>query len=420
MLLAATRAAGGAPPCAVVHISNQAAEASSRDAQWRQDLQTFAVEIVRRHPDPFRCLPRARFEAEIARLQEVVPRLKEHEILIRLMRITAQLGDAHTGVGWERFRRFYPLGMSWFRDGLLVAAAPADRRELLGARLVRIGDTPIESALVAVAELIPHENEPWLRQQSPTYLVTPEILDALGILPDSGASRFVFRTAAGKEVTAELAPVTRGAPLNLARAVDPNGPAAPLYRRKADLEYWYEYLADSKTLYVKYNRCSQRKDLPFKRFCEQVWTAVEANGADRFVIDLRQNAGGDSALFRPMLDELKRRDFGRRSRLVAIIGPGTFSSGYLNALELKRHAGATLVGSATGQRPNHFGEVRSFVLSNSGVRVQHSTKFFRTMEDDPPSLEPDITIEALGSDYLAGRDPVLERILELKDALPRR
>jgi hypothetical protein len=86
----------------------------------------------------------------------------------------------------------------------------------------------------------------------------------------------------------------------------------------------------------------------------------------------------------------------------------------LNALRLKKETKAILVGEPTGQRPNAYGEVRTMTLPHSKLLVLYSTKFFKTMNDDPPSLAPDVPIERSSWDYVSGRDPVLERALNYK------
>ena len=87
------------------------------------------------------------------------------------------------------------------------------------------------------------------------------------------------------------------------------------------------------------------------------------------------------------------------------------SSGLLNAISLRQQTHGTFVGEATGGKPNHFGEVGSFRLPNSQLLVTYARKFFSTVSGDPASLFPDTTIELSSADYFAGRDPVLENIL---------
>jgi hypothetical protein len=78
---------------------------------------------------------------------------------------------------------------------------------------------------------------------------------------------------------------------------------------------------------------------------------------------------------------------------------------------------AVTVGEETGGRPNHYGEVRFFLLPNSKIPVQYSTKYFSNYPEDLPSLSPDVKVETSFSDLLSCRDPVLETILEYDTSL---
>ena len=69
---------------------------------------------------------------------------------------------------------------------------------------------------------------------------------------------------------------------------------------------------------------------------------------------------------------------------------------------------ATLVGQPTAQGVNHFGEVKTFRLPNSRVTIQYSTKYFRIIEDDSSTIQPDVHIEPSIKDYKNGRDVVNE------------
>lgn len=97
----------------------------------------------------------------------------------------------------------------------------------------------------------------------------------------------------------------------------------------------------------------------------------------------------------------QRSALGKEGRLFVIIGRQTFSSGILNAVALKK-AGAILIGEATGGKPNHYGEVKSFTLPNSNLDVTYSTKYFKMLSEDTPSLMPDIPAPLTMADYLKG------------------
>jgi C-terminal processing protease CtpA/Prc len=131
------------------------------------------------------------------------------------------------------------------------------------------------------------------------------------------------------------------------------------------------------------------------------------------IVDLRFNGGGDSRVVKPLLDGLKARPaLSQPGHLYALIGPHTFSSGLFAANSFHASLHAVMVGEPVGNKPNHYGEARSFTLPNSMLNVHYSTKHFHMVRDgDPPSLEPDIAVPTSFEDYLAGRDRVLETAL---------
>ena len=164
-------------------------------------------------------------------------------------------------------------------------------------------------------------------------------------------------------------------------------------------------------LYVKYNRCADSPKHSFAGFADAVMAAAEDPAVTRIIVDVRHNGGGNSEVFRPLVPRLREwaaDDPGRV--LVAVIGRGTFSSGQMNAADLRK-IGAVVVGEPTGQKPNAFGEIKTFTLPRSGLTVRYSTKRFETDPSDPPSMMPDVAVGSLSTDFFAGRDPVLDAAL---------
>jgi hypothetical protein len=395
-------------------VSAQNTTELSREEKWREDLKFLAVELPKRHKNLFFKITREQFDREIAKISEAVPKLTDSEIKLALWRLAAVIGDAHTRVQYSK-EKTYPIILYQFPDGVFAAATTEESKAVLGAKLVKIGKIEVERAKEAVRSIIPVENESWFKQQFPNYLTDPEILYLLKILPDRNEGDFTFRDRKGKQLSIKLRPVAVKDQVKWIRPFDSPAGALPLYLRNPELFYWYEYLADSKTLYLNYRRCANMESQPFKVFAEKLLKFMDENRVERLVIDLRQNGGGNSTIFDPFILALsKRADLNRTGRLFALVGRGTFSSAYLNALRLKKETRAILVGEPTGQRPNAYGEVRTMNLPQSKLLVLYSTKFFKTMNDDPPSLTPDVLIERSSWDYVYGRDPALERAMNYK------
>lgn len=382
------------------------------EEKWREDLRYLATELPRLHKNAFFQVTQKEFEQAVQELDEAIPSLQEHEIIVGFMQIVAMLGDAHTGLSISHKAtgfRTYPLRLYWFSDGLYVTDTVPAYRRALGARLIQIGETDVEKAYTAVRNVIPHENEAWVKYLSPKYLVTPEILHALGIIPDLRAGRFTFEDGNGTLFSLEMRSVPPGNQVDLLPAVDPA--KLPLSNIKKGVNYWYAYIEDKQTLYFQYNKCSNRDEKPFTEFSKEMLSFLDQYPVEKFIIDIRYNGGGDSSLLRPLITEIKNRPgINQKGRLFVLVGRNTFSSAIINAIELRNQTSAIFVGEPTGGNPNHFGHPEVLRLPNSALELSYSTKYFN-LSNDESSLIPDITVPLSSADYFAGRDPVLEKIL---------
>lgn len=393
------------------------ASASSRDQAWRQDIAALHDGLPSHHANLFFQTTREAWDSAVAELDASVPGLQDYEVVVGMMKVVAMVGDAHTTIqGPAEGFRSYPLRFTPFSDGLYVTGATQETAAALGARVVAIGETAIEDAIAAVGAIVPHQNEAWLRNQSPPWLAMAEVLAALHLAPDSEHASFVIEGADGRR-RFDLSPMPRGSSLALFVSL-PGGVPAPAYRRNLNLNYWFEYEAVTRTLLVEYNKCSSMASPTPEEFSKSLLAAANANPVARVVFDLRNNGGGDSSILSRLVADLynNRSDLSAPGAFYGIIGNATFSSGMMNALDLRR-GGGVLYGEPTGGKPNAYGDVKSFALPNSGFAVYYSTKLFTLVDGDPASVEPDVFVPISFEQYQAGRDPVLEAIVGRRSPL---
>lgn len=397
--------------------------------QWREDLRYLAQELPRRHPNPFHAISANAWAQEVAALDEAIPTLPDHVIVVRLTRLVALLGDVHNSLsraGSPYVFRQYPLSLINRPDGIFVqtiASNPVstnrgivDNNRLTLRRVVAIGGLNIEQVKERAASLIAAENAYSATTSLAGLLVIPEVLHALGIITDMERGVYTLEDEAGQRIEKEFAPFTL-TELNQMTALSWVGIrrwTPPLYNsRPSTLNYWYAYLPESRVLYLRYVRCQEMANQPFASFMQELAGIASVNPINRLILDLRFNGGGNSAILDPLIEGIRNEpSVNQRGKLFVLINNGTFSSATLNANSLQLRTNAILIGEPTGDRPNGYGEVRQFTLPNSGLTVNHATRFFRLrLQDDPPALMPDVLVPYPFLTYVEGRDPVLEAAL---------
>jgi hypothetical protein len=400
--------------------------------QWRQDLRFLANELPRRHRDPFTRTTRAAFDSAVAALDQRIPALRDHEVVVGMASLVAMLRDGHTrltlpedtALGWDRahtttppprdsslYFHHLPVRFALFSDGLFVTAATAEHRGLIGSRVVSIGGVAADAALQRVRGVVHADNEMGYRMVSPTRLAIPEVLHALGIARGlDEASIEVERAGRRRAVTLQALRPFSGTRILEAREI---GPAA-LSERHLDRRYWMELIPRGRVLYVQFNEISDGPDESVAAFARRMERLAADSGAERLILDLRHNPGGDNGLSRGMLLALTRSErLNRFGRLYTLIGRETFSAAQMLANDLERLTNTLFVGEPSGSSPSAYGDSRRFQLPNSGLTVRASSIYWRDMSGNErrPWTDPDLPVEVSSADYFAGRDPVLEAAL---------
>jgi hypothetical protein len=393
----------------LVVVAIVVAQPADRKGKWGEDLTVFSRTLKSGQYKFDARNDVAAFDAEIASLQRDAGSLTDAAITLRLMKLVAAPHDGHSHVVLPLFTPFsrLPLTVEWYADGLAVTSAAPEYRDALGLEVTKIGTMTPEQVLAAVAPYISHENEFALRAESPGYLTTLELLQAVGAADASGRVTLALVKPDGSSIELTVVP---GHPLKWF-TVDAFTPDNDLTRRHPDLRYyWSEYLPEHATMYVQYTSCQDDPKRPFDAFAAATLAEADRRQVTRWVIDLRRNTGGRSSVIKPLLEGLARRAV--RQPVFVLIGGSTFSAAIENAMELRLKLHATLVGEPTGGKPNIYGNPKTLTLPNSQLHVQYSTSFVRHAPDTgPPEVDPDVRVSPALADVRAGRDPVLETAL---------
>ena len=263
--------------------------ATTRDGKWQQDVEFFALMLSKLHVNPFSNISKERVDQLTSELLSNIPSLTDQEVKVGLMRIIAAIGDSHTTCSLSDLNLSkYPFQAICFKDGIYALLASEEHRDILNCRIIRIGDTDITKAYAAVSEVIPHENDSYLRFALTKYIAIPEILQATGIIENINQVSFIFQQADSTYITKEFNPVPMDSMLKMTYIGAPKRLKVPEYLGPGKF-YSFKYFEDKSVLYVDYRVCRDMDHLTVKQFSDNVFAFLDSCNVNKCIIDLRAN-----------------------------------------------------------------------------------------------------------------------------------
>lgn len=388
---------------------------SNRNTRWIEDINLLSSELSQKHKNLFFQKSKEDFFKEIASLKANIESLNDYEIKLQIAKIVASIRDAHTSVPLQ-INLLLPLELYWFSDGIYVIATLTEYKDLLYCKITKVDKIDIEEVINILSTIISYENQSYLKSQIPKYFPAIELLYDLGIVNDIDCLELTFENENKIIRTLEIKSLPLRAWREKQSLINSDlmlSNKLPLYRRNSDSYYWFEYLEVSNTIYFKYNVCRDMSSTDLITFSKRIIQFIEEHIVEKFIIDLRNNFGGNSSLLEPLMDYVKQCEkINKKGNLFVIIGRETFSSALLNVLYLKENSSAIFIGEPTGGKPNCYGELQRLILKNSGLTVCYSTMYYKIIEDDTLlSFLPDVNISITVQNYINNQDPCLEYII---------
>ncbi|MBX2927812.1 MAG: tetratricopeptide repeat protein [Saprospiraceae bacterium] len=405
------------------------AQTSLSAAGWQSDLRFLQQTVHKDYSFLFKKITTEKWDAEVDKLHKSIPAMQPHEILAGFGRIVSAFGYGHTDIGWAQApvkTHIVPLNLYWFSDGIHVEGCRKDMAEALGAKLLKVEGMAVEKAVEALRPLLPVENEQYFKAYILDFLLVPEALHVQGITKslkqtitlsferDGKSFDKTFKTVPAFRFQRKYSFVTPGGDWLSVR----DQSTTPHYLKNLDKIYYFEYLPERKTLYVRQSQMLDDKDETIANFYKRVFDYAEKNDVERFVLDVRLNGGGNNYKNKPIVKGLIRaKKINQPGKLFVLIGRRTFSACQNLVNELHTYTDAIFVGEPTSENINFYGDNRRVELPNSKLPVFLS---FAWWQDKPQWenddwLAPQLAVDMSFADYRSNRDPVLETALNFAD-----
>ena len=388
-----------------------------KDSNPKQaDIAYIYEQLPKLHVDFYHETSKAELGKAYRAAMEEAGKLGDSDFYFTLRRLAAMAKDSHTAVGFTQEiidgLSAIPAQFSYVEGEWRLSVVGRTHAALVGGQVIAINGFPMQEMEALVAPFFSHDNEVWLRYYLSQQLNLTNLYTSAGIAesPLQPVTLTVRERSTGEEHTISLTPVPAKEYGMLSFATwyqkhPETGPNNAPYRALL--------LEESNTLFIQYNVCMSYEDYPLQAFIQEILDVVDSAPITHIMIDLRYNGGGDSQLLEPLVDGLGSRQAEKGFSIDVLIGEGTFSSALMDAMHFKKRTNARLVGGPSGGSVNHYGETGNFFLPNSKIPVSYSTKQFVLDENHPSGpLMPDLVIERTVDDILAGRDTVVEALLQ--------
>ena len=415
-------------PCLLVPA--QTASPALRAAQWQEDLRFLQKTVHEQYSFLFKKVSAVEFDEQVDEFHSNIPSMQPHEIKVGLSRIVSLFKYGHTQIPFDTVAGNAVLPVNWyhFEDGIFVEGVHRDHKDALGAKLLKVGDTPVEEALKLIRPVVPAENDQYFKWLGLRFLTAPSVLHAQRVIPnhsnevtftlekDGKVFEHTFSTVPLAAVSTEYGFTKPSDEWLSARVQD----ETPLFLKYLNEKlYYFEYLEDSKTLYVRQSSVFDDEKERLADFYKRLFRFIDNHEIEKLVYDVRLNGGGDNSNNIPLIKGIMARPkINKRGTLFYVIGRHTFSACQNLTNEIEKYTEAVIVGEPTSENENFYGDARKVTLPNSKINAYLSFAWWQ----DKPQWEnrdwtaPHIAKAMTFKQYASNQDVVLDAALNFSDA----
>jgi tetratricopeptide (TPR) repeat protein len=419
------------------------AVAQSNDKSlWKDDLRYLQATIHTKYSNLFYNVSSQQFDSAVSKMIVELPGMDEAEFQSGIGKIMAMFHIGHTQAGYlfQNMNRehsghnsgglfpFIPIEFYMFSDGFYVKSASNTYKELVGAKIIEIGQFPTAKALEKLRPYVNYENEYGFISNVPFYLRFPKLLFIAGISTSKDKLRIKYEklnqikeTFLDTDDNSTMVFKTTGLERipEWTDASDLSENPVPIWKQDGAKYRNLVYVPESKICYIRHSVTLNDKEQTIKDFFNKAYDFVEKNDVAKLVLDVRTNGGGNNQLIKPIITGIiQLKKINQKGKFFCIIGRRTFSACQNLVNELERYTEVIFVGEPTSENVNFYGDTRAETLPNSKVQVFCSWLWWQNSDprDFRKFTAPQLAVDMSFKDYASNLDPVMNTIEQYKPA----
>uniref|UniRef100_UPI0032EE5F41 hypothetical protein n=1 Tax=Ekhidna sp. TaxID=2608089 RepID=UPI0032EE5F41 len=330
------------------------------------------------------------------------PQLSDCDALLIAMKMVALFEDGHSDlIPFQLYTkaRYLPIQIFNFEDGWFITKST--KEEIIGAEILAINDTKIDTVSKMMAPLIGSDNSFFKKHQSSLYMPNIHMLQCLGITSsESEASLQLLIDDEMKTVNLESTSLIQWVIWSLAPDNDPRPVGHNLRNLDPEIK-----LENDTLLWMTFNKTGPETILT--EIGNAITRKSYGDQVNHLVIDMRNNTGGDNTTYNDLVKSLTNSE----NEISILTSRKTFSAGINFISELKLVRDFKIIGEPTGAGHNHYGDPKTLFLPNSGFMLTLSTREWSFIpQEKEKSINPDIQVRYYSKDYFMNKDPWIKAL----------
>lgn len=401
-----------------------------------QDLQVLRLFLS--YDETYRPEALAKAEALIDAMRMHVGKMSRAELELGVAELVALSGNSQTRVDENvralRFNRL-PIRLARFGDGIFVVQAQGSSQELVGRRLVRINERPVDDLINQLLRYASGSGAV-AAENALTMIESPDLLVAAKLVPSADGlsltlsdplsgtvTRWVDAIAPSAEDGAIRGRRLLAGPTLAGWSLIPELPTNVLWLHEPALDAFAAPIAGG-----TYLRLTPADNTAFVMAINAIADDLAKRKSPFAIVDMRQaqSMTEPARLFLRNLPSL----LAPGAPIILLQSNLTRGDALIGLAHLRAAAGAALVavGGPPGDGLVFYGEGNTMCLPNSRICLHYATArhdLTRACTDPRlcywpdifapvavASLDPTLSATLTFADYISGRDPLLERALD--------
>lgn len=406
-------------------LSVSAQEFVVTSEQWQQDLDVLQQTVHKDFSHLFDKITKDQWDKEVEAFREEIPNMLAPEIKVGMTRMVSLFEYGHTQIRFSTIAQdgVLPINLYHFEDGVFVEGVQKGNEKALGARVLAIEGMPIDQALQAIRPVVPAENDYYFKGYGLRFLTLPAVLHAQKVMnsPSDTVTLTLEKEGSSFAYTFEAVPLASISSNYLYTIPNSewvsvrNQDTTPLYLKHLNEKlYFFEYLEDSKTVYVRQSSVFNDEKEPLKDFYKRLFEFIDTQDVEKLVYDVRLNGGGNNYNNKVLIKGIMARPkINTKGKFFYLIGRNTFSAAQNLSNEIENYTEAIIIGEPTAENKNFWGDAKPIRLPNSGIEANLSYAWWQDVPqwENKPFTIPHLAAAMTFDQYRNNEDPLLEKAL---------